>query len=123
MNLSAHFYRNKVAQPVWVVEGTLKAGMKHSYGKRTFLIDEDSWNVLWEDAYDTRGNLWRVGMQGFVQYYDAQVPWTRYNTIHDLTNGNYFFAGLDNESKSIPKFGQKGTLADFQPDALKRKGM
>jgi hypothetical protein len=107
---------------VWVVEATLKAGQKHSYGKRTFLVDEDSWNVLWEDAYDTRGNLWRVGSHGFVQYYDAGVPWTRYNVFHDLTNGNYMLSGLDNESKGSVLFGQKGKIADFQPDALRRMG-
>jgi hypothetical protein len=107
---------------VWVVEATLKAGQKHSYGKRTFLIDEDSWNVLWEDAYDTRGSLWRVGTHGFVQYYDAGVPWTRYNAFHDLTNGNYMLSGLDNESKGAVLFGQKGKIADFQPDALRRMG-
>ena len=107
---------------VWVVEATLKAGQKHSYGKRTFLLDEDSWNVLWEDAYDTRGSLWRVGIHGFLQYYDAGVPWTRYNTFHDLTNGNYMLSGLDNESKGAVLFGQKGKIADFQPDALRRMG-
>ena len=107
---------------VWVVEATLKAGQKHSYGKRVFLLDEDSWNVLWEDAYDTRGNLWRVGIHPVVQYYDAGVPWTRFNSWHDLTNGNYLLSGLDNESKGTISFGAKGKIADFQPDALRRMG-
>ena len=107
---------------VWIVEGTLKAGQKHSYGKRTFLIDEDSWNVSWEDAYDTRGNLWRVGIHGNMQYYDAGVSWTRYNAWHDLTSGAYLMSGLDNEAKGIAKFGGSGKLADFQPDALRRLG-
>ena len=107
---------------VWIVEGTLKAGQKHSYGKRTFLLDEDSWNVSWEDAYDTRGNLWRVGIHGNMQYYDAGVSWTRYNSWHDLTSGNYLLSGLDNENKDTAKFGGGGKLADFQPDALRRLG-
>ncbi len=107
---------------VWVVEATLKAGQKHSYGKRTFLLDEDSWQVVWEDSYDTRGSLWRVGIHGFMQHYDAGVPWTRFNSWHDLTNGNYLFSGLDNESKRSVLFGQKGKIADFQPDALRRMG-
>jgi Protein of unknown function (DUF1329) len=106
----------------WVVEATLKAGQKHSYGKRTFYLDEDSWMVLWEDAYDTRGDLWRVGVHGFMQYYDAGVPWTRYTTFHDLTNGAYLFAGLDNDIKGLPQFNLKGKSADFTPDALRRAG-
>ena len=108
---------------VWVVEATLKATEKHSYGKRVFLLDEDSWNVLWEDSFDTRGELWRVGMHGFVQYYDAGVPWTSFNAWHDLTNGNYLVSGLNSESPQIPLFGQKGKFSDFQPDVLRRKGM
>ena len=56
-----------------LVEATLKAGQKHIYGKRTFYLDEDSWNVLEEDSYDTRGNLWRVAIHGLRQNYDALV--------------------------------------------------
>lgn len=107
---------------VWIVEATLKTGQKHSYGKRTFLLDEDSWQVIWEDAYDSRGSLWRVGVHGLIQFYDASVPWTRFNSWHDLTNGNYLFSGLDNESKGTAIFGQKGKVSDFQPDALRRAG-
>ena len=40
---------------VWVVEGTLKPGQRHVYGKRTFYLDEDTWSVVAEDAYDNRG--------------------------------------------------------------------
>ena len=37
----------------WVVEANLKAGSKHIYGKRVFFLDEDTWTVVYEDAYDT----------------------------------------------------------------------
>ncbi len=107
---------------VWVVEATLKAGQKHSYGKRTFLLDEDSWVVLWEDAYDSRGDLWRVGVHGFQQFYDAGVPWVRYTCFHDLTNGAYLLGGVDNDIKGNPKFNLKGKSDDFTPDALRRAG-
>ncbi len=30
---------------VWVVEATLKAGKRHVYAKRTFYVDEDSWQI------------------------------------------------------------------------------
>jgi hypothetical protein len=107
---------------VWQVEATLKAGQKHIYGKRVFLLDEDSWQVVWEDVYDTRGQLWKVGMHGFVQYYDAMVPWTRYNSIHDLLSGMYIIDGLDNEMSGTIQFGAKGKMVDFQSDALRRAG-
>jgi len=107
---------------VWVVEGTLRSDAKHVYGKRVMFIDEDSWTVLASDAYDTRGNLWRVGVHPLVQYYDAQVPWYRANIWHDLTNGAYYLAGLSNEEPQPWQFGTKGRFVDFQPDALRRLG-
>ena len=107
---------------VWVVEGTLKPGKRHIYAKRTFYIDEDSWSVVSEDAYDTRGGLWRVALHGMVQYYDAQVPWYRFGIVHDLSSGGYITGGFDNEIKDPIEFGARGRLSDFQPDALRRLG-
>lgn len=107
---------------VWVVEATLKAGQKHIYGKRTFYLDEDSWMLLAEDAYDTRGQLWRAGVHGFRQNYDALVPWHAVSIWHDLSNGNYLVSNLDNEIKKPITFGIKAKWSDFQPDALRRAG-
>ncbi|MNE33521.1 hypothetical protein D3C80_1271940 [compost metagenome] len=106
----------------WVVEGTLKTGQKHIYGKRVMYLDEDSWSLLVEDAYDTRGQLWRVGVHPLIQFYDVGVPWYRANIWHDLSNGNYLVGGLDNEVRQPWKFGTKGRQAEFQPDALRRAG-
>jgi hypothetical protein len=107
---------------VWVVEGTLKPGQRHIYGKRTFYLDEDSWSVLAEDAYDNRGNLWRASLHGLLQAYDAVVPMYRYGIYHDLNNGSYLVGGLDNEIKEPIKFNAKARVGDFQPDALRRLG-
>jgi hypothetical protein len=107
---------------VWQVEANLKSGSKHIYGKRVFFLDEDTWTVVYEDAYDTRKQLWRIGVHPMMQFYDAKVPWYRANTWYDLNSGGYYFAGLDNESRTPWKFGQTGKWADFQPDALRRLG-
>jgi hypothetical protein len=107
---------------VWVVEGTLKPGQRHIYGKRTLYLDEDSWSVLAEDAYDTRGALWRASMHGLVQAYDAQVPFYRFGIYHDLNSGGYLVGGLDNEVKDPIRFDVKARVGDFQPDALRRLG-
>ena len=107
---------------VWVVEGTLKPGQRHVYGRRTFYLDEDSWSVVSEEAYDTRGGLWRVALLGMVQFYDAQVPWYRFGVVHDLTSRGYIAGGFDNEIREPIHFGAKGKLSDFQPDALRRLG-
>ena len=107
---------------VWVVEGNLKAGSKHIYAKRVFFIDEDTWTIAYQDAYDARKQLWRVGIHPIMQFYDAKVPWYRANIWHDLSNGNYLLSLLDNEVKQPWKFGNKGKWSDFQPDALRRIG-
>jgi hypothetical protein len=107
---------------VWVVEGTLKPGQRHIYGRRTFYLDEDSWSVLAEDAYDTRGGLWRASMHGLLQAYDAQVPFYRFGIYHDLNSGGYLVGGLDNEVKEPIQFNAKAKVGDFQPDALRRLG-
>jgi len=107
---------------VWEIEATLKAGSKHVYGKRVFYLDEDTWTVAYQDAYDTRKQLWRVAIHPIIQFYDAKVPWYRANIWHDLSNSSYLFSLLDNEIKQPWKFGEKGRWADFQPDSLRRIG-
>jgi len=107
---------------VWVVEATLKPGQRHIYAKRTFYLDEDSWSVVSEEAYDGRGGLWRVALQGLIQCYDAQVPWYRFGIVHDLTAGSYIAGGFDNEIREPIEFNVKGRLQEFQPDALRRLG-
>ncbi len=107
---------------VWVVEATLKSNSKHIYGKRVFYMDEDSWSILGEDCYDTRGNLWRIGVHGLIQIYDKLVPWPNLLVWHDLSNGNYLAAHLDNEVKKPIRFGINDRWTNFQPDALRRRG-
>jgi hypothetical protein len=105
---------------VWVLEATLKQGQSHVYGKRRFYIDEDSWTVLMEEAYSRRGDLWRVALHGLAQAYDVGVPWIRVSIYHDLDSGSYFVGGLDTDRKPSIRFNQRGSMADFSPDALRR---
>ena len=102
----------------WVVEGTVKAGFNHAYPKRTFYIDEDSWSIVYEDAYDVRGNLWRVAVHPLIQAYDVPVPFYRAHIFHDLSNGGYLVENLDNESKMSWRFNYKGKAAEWTPEAV-----
>lgn len=107
---------------VWVVEARLKPGQAHVYARRVLYLDEDSWSVLLSEAYDSRGQLWRVGLHSLMQYDGASVPWYRFELWFDLTNGSYVLTGLDNEYASSWSFGAKGRMRDFEPDALRRAG-
>ncbi len=107
---------------VWVVEARLKTGRAHVYARRMFYLDEDSWSVLLSEAWDSRGQLWRVGLHSLIEFYDATVAWYRFELWFDLTNDSYVLTGLDNESKEPWRFGVHGRMVDFQPDALRRAG-
>lgn len=50
---------------VWVVEATVKPGVRHVAPKRTFYVDEDSWAIVVADDYDAQGKLWKL-REGFV---------------------------------------------------------
>lgn len=107
---------------VWVVDGTLKSGMSHVYGRRTFYFDEDSWAVVHEDAYDTRGSLWRVSTVPTFQRYDAGFPFVHFFITHDLNAGYYLATNFDNEVKSMPLYNVTVKWQDVQVDSLRRSG-
>lgn len=106
---------------VWVVDATLKPGVSHVYARRTFYIDEDSWQILLVDQYDARGQLWRVSEGHVINYYDAPTLWTTLEVHYDLQSGRYLAIGMDNEEKMYD-FRVKRTAADYTPDALRREG-
>lgn len=107
---------------VWVVEATLKPGASHLYARRTFYVDEDSWQILAVDQYDSRGQLWRVSEAHCINYYDALTFWSTLEVHTDLQAGRYLAIGLDNEGKMYD-FSIKRTPADYSPDSLRRSGI
>lgn len=106
---------------VWVVDATVKPGVSHLYARRTFYIDEDSWQILAADNYDGRGQMWRVSEAHCINYYDAQVFWSTLEVHTDLQNGRYLAIGLDNENPTYD-FSLKRTPADYTPESLRREG-
>ena len=108
---------------VWVVDSKLKAGKSHLYSRRTLYVDEDSWQILAVDCYDSRGQLYRVQEGHVINYFEVPALWTVLETVYDLTNGRYLALGLDNEEPRSRDFSQKRTEADYQPAALQRRGV
>ena len=107
---------------VWVVDATLKAGQRHLYKRRTFYIDEDSWQILVVDCYDDRDQLWRIQEGHSIEYYDVPTFWTTLELTYDLQAGRYLALGLDNEEPQTVDFNVKRTAADFTPAAIARRG-
>ena len=107
---------------VWKVEATLKEGARHVYAKRTFYIDEDTWQAAIVDHYDGRGELWRVGEEHEFQYRDADVPWTVAEMLYDLQSGRYLAGSLTNEEGIGFDFTKRFRHKDFTPQAIRRLG-
>lgn len=107
---------------VWIVDAKLKPGTSHIYSRRTFYIDEDSWQVLAVDQYDGRGQLWRVSEAHCINYYDVQTFWSTLEVHTDLIAGRYLVMGLDNQSRMY-NFGLKRSPQDYTPARLRQEGV
>jgi hypothetical protein len=92
---------------VWVVDSVLKEGTRHVYKRRTFYIDEDSWQAMVVDCYDNRDQIWRVQEGHSINYYDMPTFWTTLETTVDLQSGRYLAIALN----------------DFSPASLRRTGV
>lgn len=106
---------------VWQVEATLKDGMRHTYKKRVFFIDEDNWQVSIADIYDNRDQLYRVAMAHELNYYELPASWSTLEVFHDLQARRYLAQGLDNQSKMYD-FDAKLKDKEFTQSALRRAG-
>lgn len=107
---------------VWVVDAVLKEGTRHVYKRRTFYIDEDSWQSLAVDCYDNRDELWRVQEGYAMNYYDQPNLWTTLETTMDLQSGRYLAISLNNEEPITYDFSVDVTMDDFSPGSLRRAG-
>ena len=106
---------------VWVVDATLKPGTSHIYSRRTFYLDEDSWNVVLIDKYDGRGQLWRFSEQHSENWYDVPMWFGTVELHHDLQSRRYIAMGLRAEEKVIYE-PIKRTAADYTPQNLRNLG-
>jgi hypothetical protein len=102
---------------VWVVEGRLKEGQRHVYSRRVFYVDEDSWQILASDSYDSEGRLWRVAEAHALNYYEVPVLWDTLQVYHDLRERRYFVFGID-VGLTAPRFQEGGDPREFSPNAL-----
>lgn len=107
---------------VWMVEATLKEGSRHIYKRRTFYIDEDSWQILAMDQYDNRDQLWRVSEGHSINYYEVPAFWTTVEVHYDLQSGRYIAINLNNEH-SMYDFEADLNRRLFTPAALRREGL
>ena len=108
---------------VWIVDSVLRPGTSHIYKRRTLYVDEDSWQILVVDCYDTRDQLWRVQEGHPIEYYEVPSLWTTLELVMDLQNRRYLALGLVNEEPKTYDFTIKRTVADYQVSRLRNIGI
>lgn len=107
---------------VWVVEGTLADGQRHSIPRKRFYIDEDTWTAMLYDGWDAQGTLWHSG-QGvpFLAYeYPGQMMFPF--VIYDHVKGSYqasIFNDSDVQYQKVERYPED----NFTPAALSSRGV
>ena len=106
---------------VWVIEAKLKDGMRHINARRTFYLDEDSYQIVLIDHYDGREQLWRVSECHSINYYDVPTTWSTIEAHYDLQSGRYVAQGFDNTT-AVNTFGVEMNPSQYTPQALRTRG-
>jgi hypothetical protein len=107
----------------WVVEATLKEGSRHAYGKRVLYLDEDSWTAVAQDAYDSKGNIWRGNIAPVITAYNlpSLIQTTTFN--FDLTRDDYFLNNVyAQEDDSYPLLEAVVDDSYYTPENARRLG-
>jgi hypothetical protein len=74
---------------VWVIEATVKAGMRHSAPKRTVYLDEDSWAPVLMDDFDGQNSLVKMREGFLVPVYETGTCDVMAMVQNNLAEGRY----------------------------------
>lgn len=76
---------------VWVIDATVKAGMRHSAPKRTIYLDEDSWAPLLMDDFDGQNKLAKMREGFLIPVYETGSCDVMAMVQNNLAEGRYVF--------------------------------
>ncbi|MEN8720423.1 MAG: DUF1329 domain-containing protein [Oceanococcaceae bacterium] len=105
---------------VWVVEANNKPDNRHTFKKRTFYIDEDSWNVVAIDNYDHEDKLMQFQEGHLMNNFNVQATSTQPEIIYHLNSGRYFATAMQNEGQP---YDQSVSFNDshFEPNTVQKQ--
>jgi len=86
-------YRRYELHRVWVVEATVKQGVRHSAPKRLFYIDEDSWGLAGAVDYDAQGKISKVREGYSIPVYETGACMSLVFAQYNLNDGRYVVDG------------------------------
>lgn len=105
---------------VWVLEATVREGIRHRYKKRTFYLDEDSWLVLGEDIYDERDQFWRFSESYAISFANVPVVVNGAQAHYDLQSRRYVAVNLTNEEPQQLEYDWEKEPGYFSPQQLQK---
>jgi hypothetical protein len=76
---------------VWVVEGTLAPGKHHVAPRRRLYVDEDTWMVVYSEAWDEDGQLWKFSHATMMTLPDVPATIIGGQFVYDLLQGGYVY--------------------------------
>ncbi|MBV8468350.1 MAG: DUF1329 domain-containing protein [Burkholderiaceae bacterium] len=111
---------------VWVIEGDLKAGARHSTPKKVLYLDEDTWLAAAAEEYDTKGTLWRHKEAGIMPAWEiGSCENATLVFFHDFSNGRYVTdsnvlgGGKDTKFLSDEKEDPRFSMNFYTPENLR----
>jgi len=102
---------------VWVVEATLKRGLRHGLPRRVYYIDEDSWQIVMADHYNDAGELVRYAEAHGIQMSHVPAFLPTMEFTFDIPGGRYMASGIDNTEKP-PQFDRPMKVEEFSAEYL-----
>jgi len=87
----AQTHRRYELHRVWVIEASVKAGMRHSAPKRTIYLDEDSWAPVLMDDFDARNQLAKMREGFLIPVYETGTCDVMAMVQNNLAEGRYVF--------------------------------
>ena len=84
---------------VWIVEADIREGTNHTFHKRRFYVDEDSWYPSAVDNYDGRGELMQFQEGHTIFAYNIQSAGGVPEVIYHFNSGRYFVTAMANEDR------------------------
>lgn len=104
----------------WIIEATLRPGTSHMFKRRTFYIEEDSWQIGLVDLYDNRDQLWRWQELHSYQAYDKPfIAPPAMETAYDLQSSRYIAYSMNNESSETIE--RSFDLSYFEPSNVTKQ--
>jgi hypothetical protein len=99
---------------LWVLEGTLEPGKRNVVPRRRLYVDEDTWNIVMTDQWDSQDKLWRGLLSYSFIAYDLPGVMPMPFAIFDFQKRAYSLAGFIKKYEPIaPK-----PVSFFNPDSM-----